>query len=347
MKRTRCVRLAVASTVVFAFLATTEGQEAQKRRGPEKAFERLDWNRDGRVELDDVPEAAPEFMKRMLEKADKNGDRIVTSEEFAFAARQFRPRVPLAEDGNSQAFFRLKRPISDDGAIDDDMLTPAYYRSDADSSFKREVDRFLTLVRRETFHHPLKDESGRIPDFSVPVFGRFGAGKGRDGTATHHPAIDLRVGEGKTEVALFAAHDGVVSTVRDAPKYRHYVSITKIIKNDSRQAIGKLVTIYGHVDLDLDEGDSLAMDGRRVNQGDLISRHLYAHTRGGPHLHFEVRYYRKEDVGTETFYGDLAVAKSPDLAERSGGPWTYGYWNPDVGFGFGHPKRHGLPFASQ
>ena len=90
---------------------------------------------------------------------------------------------------------------------------------------------------------------------------------------------------------LVAAYDGVVATFRDAPKYRHYISITKIITDKDGKELGKLVTLYAHVELDLDEADGLVMDG------------------------------------TEEFYG---------MRES--------LWDPDTGYGFGHPESHGLQF---
>ena len=75
------------------------------------------------------------------------------------------------------------------------------------------------------------------------------------------------------------------------------------------------------------------------------AKHLYSGTRGGPHLHFEIRYYRSEDTGNETFYGNsIGPGGSSDLTEPSAGSWSYGYWNPDIGYGFGNPKNHGLFF---
>lgn len=212
-----------------------------------------------------------------------------------------------------------------------DMLTPAYY-SDA---LKKETDAFLVACHQVKMHHPLENPKGKIPDYTVPMFGKFGAGKGPTQTEQHHPATDLKVDGGETDVELYAAHDGIISTVRDAPKYRHYISITKIITDDHGKELGKLVTLYGHVDLDLDEKDGLELAGKQIKQGDLISKNLYAGTRGGPHLHFEIRYYRPGDDGTEEFYGFKQT--QPGSKE-----WPYGFWDPNCGYGFGEPKNHGL-----
>lgn len=211
-----------------------------------------------------------------------------------------------------------------------DMLTPAYYNGDLTS----EVEAFLATCQKEDFHHPLENERGKMPSFDAPHWGAFGAGKGPTRAEQHHPATDLKM----DEVALYAAHDGVVATVRDAPKYRNYISITKMIANDDGEELGKLVTLYGHVDLDLDEADGLFLDGQTVEAGDLLSKNLWSGTRGGPHLHFEIRYYRPSDDGTEEFYGfrESTPSTSDDF--------PYGKWNPDVGYGFGDPESHGLTF---
>lgn len=106
----------------------------------------------------------------------------------------------------------------------------------------------------------------------------------------------------------------------------------------------KLVTPYAYIDLDLDEADGLILNGVTVHAGDLISQHLYAGTVGGPHLHFEIRYYRPADIGDEEFYGFAGPRTDPSLTEPPSGPWTHGIWNPNVGYGFGDPRNHGLIF---
>ncbi len=224
-----------------------------------------------------------------------------------------------------------------------DMLTPAYYQSTTEASFIEDVNQFISFAQLEQFHHPLEDETGRIPDFTVPPIGEFGAGKGLNGTSQHHPAVDLHVGNKEILVNIYASYDGFVTTVKNADKYRHYVSISKNVEDGNGQLIGKLVTLYAHIDLDLDEADSLNINEQHVNKGDIISKHLYSGTLGGPHLHFEIRYYRAGDNGTETFYG-FANPNLPELTEPSAGNWSYGVWNPTVGYGFGNPISHGLDF---
>ena len=215
-----------------------------------------------------------------------------------------------------------------------DMLTPAYYDGE---TMSREADAFLAASQTVQMKHPLENSEGQLPAYDAPRWGSFGAGKGPTRTELHHAASDLKVGGGQTDVELFAAYDGVVATFRDAPKYRHYISITKIITDKDGKELGKLVTLYAHVELDLDEADGLVMDGKTVKSGDLISKNLYSGTQGGPHLHFEIRYYRPSDAGTEEFYGFRGEV--PGASE-----WPNGFWDPDIGYGFGHPESHGLSF---
>jgi murein DD-endopeptidase MepM/ murein hydrolase activator NlpD len=236
------------------------------------------------------------------------------------------------------AFFRIQTRYqeNEEGEFQD-MLTPAYYNADADDPFRHEMNRAIYYFQREPLHHPLQDGTNSLPQFTVQAV--FGSTKGWPPNQ-YHPAVDMRMGTGETAVELFAAHGGIVATYRDALKYRHYLSISKTIMDDNGQPVGMLVTLYAHIDLDLDEDDGLFMDGQTVAEGDLVSRHLYSDTVGGPHLHFEMRYYRPGDTGEENFYGIIGA----NLTEPSAGPWIYGKWDPTIGYGFGDPKNHGLVF---
>ena len=170
--------------------------------------------------------------------------------------------------------------------------------------------------------------------------GKFGAGIGRTQIVQYHPAIDMYMENGNTEVNIYAAHDGYVRIYRNAPKYRHFISITKDISDDSGKLLGKVVTIYGHVDLDLDSSQNIIIKNKQVHKGDLISKNLYHDTRGGPHLHFEVRYYRPSDNGDEEFYRFEDVEGKNIFTEPSAGQWEYGFWDPDTGYGYANPDNH-------
>lgn len=232
---------------------------------------------------------------------------------------------------------------NEDGTLQD-FLTPQYYNSADGNDFRTVINKFIYYARLEQFHNPLKNDQGNIPEYIVTSMGEFGAKKGANGIYQHHPAVDLHVGNSETFVNLYAAYDGFVSTYRDADKYRSYISITKNIVDDNGNVIGKLVTIYAHVDLDLDEAENLFFNDKNVLKGELISKNLYSLTAGGPHLHFEIRYYRAYDLGNETFYGSIFPGQSTQFTEKSAGIWEYGYWNTSIGYGFGNPNNHGLNF---
>ena len=243
----------------------------------------------------------------------------------------------------SNIFAQTTYPDNETGLFQD-MLTPQYYLASVGDSFRAEVNTSIHFARQNQFQHPLVDPTGNAPPYSIPTNGEFGVGKGPTGTSSHHAAIDLHLENNATEVDLFAAHDGHIAIYRDAPKYRHYLSITKNIEDSTGIVLGKMVTLYAHIDLDLDSTDNLQLDGQFVTQGTLVSKHLYAGTVGGPHLHFEIRYYRIEDAGTETYYGFVGPEGSTTLTEPSAGSWSYGYWDPNTGYGFANPMNH-LPAA--
>ena len=237
------------------------------------------------------------------------------------------------------SFSQTIYPNNEDGPFED-MLTPQYYLSANGTPFRDEVNKFVYFRRMEQCHHPLENSIGEIPHYSIPAMGEFGAGKGPTGTAQHHAALDFHVGHNETNVTMYAAHDGYVAVYRDAPKYRNYLSITKNIADSTGAVIGKMVTLYAHIDLDLDAADNILLDGHYVKQGAIVSTHLYSGTMGGPHLHFEIRYYRPADVGDEELYGFVGPQGSVTLTEHSAGSWLYGYWNPDIGYGFANPENH-------
>jgi len=241
-----------------------------------------------------------------------------------------------------KAFFRLTMQYpANESRQYQDMLTPLYYNSATGAPFRTEMDRFIYYSQTESFHHPLKNSLGQIPPFEVSSRGMFGADKGRPDPVQYHPAVDISVESGETNVNLFAVYAGYVTTYKDADKYRQYLAISNNVVASNGDILGKIVTVYAHIDLDLDEAESLLMSGQYVNKGDLVSKHLYLYTTGGPHLHFEIRYYKPGDNTDTEFYG---LPINPEYTEESAGPWTLGKWDPNTGYGFGDPKNHGLTF---
>lgn len=213
-----------------------------------------------------------------------------------------------------------------------DFLTPNYYNTD-ETDLRNQINELVHFARLENYQHPFKNASGAIASYSTNR--GFGDGIGMDGTSQHHPAIDLHPSN-PTDITIYAVHDGLVNTYRDSPKYRHYLTITKDLKDSENKPIGKLVSLYAHIDLDLDESESLQLDGLPVNIGDLISGNLYSETMGGAHLHFELRFYRNSEIGNEDFYN---WQNSGDYTTLSSGIWSFGYWDSQVGYGFGNPMN--------
>ncbi len=231
--------------------------------------------------------------------------------------------------------FTTEYPINEDGDYQD-LLTPQYYLSEDGAEIRDEINKFIFFARMEPFQHPLESPAGVLPVFNTPVNGTFEVGKGPGKTGEHHKAVDMHLGSGGVDMEIYASHSGNVTAFYNAKKYANHLKVTKDIKDSSGNVLGKLVTLYGSLDLDLDEESGLSPSGQFVEKGELISKHLHPETVGGPHLHYEVRYYRNADVGDEEFYGFFGQ----DLTDSSAGSWSYGMWNPSVGYGFANPENH-------
>ena len=238
------------------------------------------------------------------------------------------------KDDSSNSINEAVYEQNEDGT-NQDFLTPIYYNVN-ETGLRNEINKFVHFVRLEDYQNPFQKPDGTIESYSKNR--GFGDGIGLRGTSQHHPAIDLHP-TNSTEISIYAAHEGIVNTYRDSSKYRHYLTITKEIKDSENNTIGKLVTVYAHVDLDLDESGALQLNGMFINQGEIVSKNLYSETMGGPHLHFEIRFYRNSEIGNEEVYN----WKNSDIyTNQSSGVWSYGYWNPEIGYGFGNPINQGI-----
>lgn len=120
----------------------------------EETFRDRDRNGDGKFTADDVPEPLRERFSRMLERADKNGDKAISLEEFkkaeAFGRRPGPPDGPPpgAPDGPPPGGDVLFRTLDadDDGALSNDELAKA-----ADALKKLDKDGDGKVTRRELF----------------------------------------------------------------------------------------------------------------------------------------------------------------------------------------------------
>ena len=214
-----------------------------------------------------------------------------------------------------------------------DFLTPNYYNAD-NTSLRNEINKYVYFARNVDYNHPFQKPGGQInTTYSIGKdFGFVTNG------VQYHPALDMHPNN-STNIILYAAHDGIVHTYRDNPKYRHHLTITKDIYDDDDNLLGKLVSIYAHIDLDEDESNHLFMDGTKVKKGDIISENLYSETVGGPHLHLEIRFYRNDESSNDEFYH---WQQNSTYTAPSAGIWTYGYWNLNIGYGYGNPQNMGI-----
>lgn len=138
--------------------------DAEGRRGPERLFERLDQNKDGTVELDEVPEQGRTRFQKLIERADKDGDGAITLREFIKAG------PPSGEDGNPAKPGQGKRPPRD---LDPDKL---FKRMDQNGDGKVTADE-VPEERREMLERMIergdKDGDGALSlDELKAVFGR-------------------------------------------------------------------------------------------------------------------------------------------------------------------------------
>ena len=101
MRRVIFGMAAIVAASVAANIALAN-QPGQMRQGdPRMLFDRLDANSDGQVSMDEVPDGAPEHLKAMVKRADKNGDKKVSLQEMMQAVSQFAPGHPGARPRGS------------------------------------------------------------------------------------------------------------------------------------------------------------------------------------------------------------------------------------------------------
>jgi murein DD-endopeptidase MepM/ murein hydrolase activator NlpD len=226
--------------------------------------------------------------------------------------------------------------LNNEDGLYEDLLTPQYYNTPNGGLFRNDVNKLVHFAQLIPFQHPLTDLSGNIP--TITITRNFGTVIGQGPNTEYHNARDMKVGNTDTTVVMFASIDGIVHTYRDALKYRDYATVTKNIEDSIGNILGKIVVLYGHLDIHLDSLDNRNLNGQSINRGDTISKHLYSGTAGGAHLHFEIRYYQNSDVGTETYYGK--PNGFPFLTDPSAGSWSHGNWDPNFGYGFANPENH-------
>ena len=91
--------LAGLGVAISSLGAWAEEPKEANRGNPEALFNRLDKNHDGVITSDEIPPGPPgmpERLKAWLQKADKNGDKKVTREEWKEAFKAGPPGMPWA-----------------------------------------------------------------------------------------------------------------------------------------------------------------------------------------------------------------------------------------------------------
>jgi hypothetical protein len=101
---TRLLSMLFGGLMALGLLDVVQSAEPQRPDpagplGPQRMFQRLDANQDGRIVLDEIPDSAPDFVKQMLKQADEDEDGVVTREEFQAAVRQRSPRGDAPPQG--------------------------------------------------------------------------------------------------------------------------------------------------------------------------------------------------------------------------------------------------------
>ena len=89
---------------------------AKPARDPAQIFKRLDGNADGKLATDEAPEARREFITRMIERGDKDGDGSLSLEEFTAVSDRVRPNPPEAQPETTPEPEKKAEPGQPDAA---------------------------------------------------------------------------------------------------------------------------------------------------------------------------------------------------------------------------------------
>lgn len=208
-----------------------------------------------------------------------------------------------------------------------DSMNPKYWSGD---DFAKEADKMIKSAQKIKFYYPVSK------DYSITS--RFAAPRGEG----IHTGVDIGVPENKE---VYAAHDGYVKMAgwenpnNQSQGYGKRVYLMRHVYDDYGINVGKLTTLYAHLNrIDVSVNDWLPhpLMGNPNDAKIGLSGNTGHST--GPHLHFEIRYYRPGDGGTEPFYSRNSKSGWIEGTRED----NKGYWNSDIGYGFGDPRNHGL-----
>ena len=91
----------------------SEGANMNSQERAGRFFKSLDTNGDDKLTLDEAPERIRPFLKRLYERAGKDGDAELTREEFMKVMAEFRP----AQRPERQSRERNRKPAEEDGEM--------------------------------------------------------------------------------------------------------------------------------------------------------------------------------------------------------------------------------------
>lgn len=123
---------------------------------PEVMFKRLDANKDGVITADEIPEGAPERLKRLLTQAVKDGDGKITLDEL-------------------KAAFKARRDAGPRGPRPDGRPSPERQSRSAPPQPRGRAAGTATTLRR-SFQQGLRANMPELPDLKV-LFDRFDTDK--------------------------------------------------------------------------------------------------------------------------------------------------------------------------
>jgi len=203
----RSAWIALALSIALVTSLSASAGEPQKARA--HGFARLDANHDGKLTRDEVPKDAPDRLKAMLRKADRNDDQVVSQEEWNAVAKRHPKRSLAAKPHQKQSDKRGARFDQLFGHLDvnhDQVLSKGEFKAAlamllfARSERHRGHDDRRAHFRPDPWHHPgrysgeLRWEHARYRNWCGDRHSGWG-GPGRDGWSPRERFSDAGRGD--------------------------------------------------------------------------------------------------------------------------------------------------------